>query len=203
MLLNRNFHGPTLSSDMGGSILEHIVTKEWSVPLCLVYLASFWYRGEAEGVPSVRRHQELTPCQMDTVPASSKMDSPLAKAALIKVGHSPLIFKKGQNPQQQLWDKSEKTRKKKTAVTKTWEGGVGEGAAGTRAGIPLQPVEKTVMTQVDLMQHINHVKADIHTAAKNPMPEQVVMPWRKLPPVERLHWSRFAGSIYDPVGNPC
>ena len=40
----------------------------------------------------MRRCQKLPPCQMETVPAGSKMDPPLGKAEpIIKVGSSAVI----------------------------------------------------------------------------------------------------------------
>jgi len=45
-------------------------------------MAGFGSR-EATGVPSERRCQKLHPCLIELVPASSKMDPPLAKAESI------------------------------------------------------------------------------------------------------------------------
>lgn len=49
--------------------------------MCWVYVSGGW--GEASGVPSVRRHQELPSYQTELVSATSKMDPPLAEADTI------------------------------------------------------------------------------------------------------------------------
>jgi len=61
-----------------------------------------------------------------------------------------------------------------SAETKVSEGG-GGGAPGTRAEVPLQPVEKTMVRQAVYLQPVEaHGGADIHLQpVEDPKPEQV------------------------------
>jgi len=62
-----------------------------------------------------------------------------------------------------------------SADTKVSEEGGGAGGPGTRAEIPLQPVEKTVVRQVVPLKPMEvHSGADIHLQpVKDPTPEKV------------------------------
>ena len=109
---------------------------------------------------------------------------------------------------------------KSPADSKDNEAGRGGGAPGTRAEIPLQPMEKTMVKQVVLQPTENHYEADnhttacggLHTGASGCILKKAVILWRlhtaagswqELWPMERSpHRSRFSGRSCDPVGDP-
>lgn len=51
--------------------------------VCIGFMWQGFFCGGYAEVASVRRHQRLPPCQTESVPASSKIDPPLAKAETI------------------------------------------------------------------------------------------------------------------------
>ena len=73
------------------------------------------------------------------------------------------------------------------AETKVSEDGGGGGTAGTRAEIPLQPVVKTMVMQVVLLEPMEvHGGSDMHLQpTENPTPEQVDVPEGSCGPVRR------------------
>ncbi|GAB0207045.1 epimerase family protein SDR39U1 [Grus japonensis] len=120
---------------------------------------------------SVRRCQKLPPCQTEPVPASSKMDPPLAKAETISNGGSASVItylRKGKNccATAAGREEQEKCERNNHADTKVSEEGGGGGGPGARAEIPLQPMVKTIVRQVVPLQPMEvHSGADIHPAA--------------------------------------
>ncbi|GAB0182692.1 junction-mediating and -regulatory protein-like [Grus japonensis] len=94
------------------------------------------------------------------MPASSKMDPPLAKAEPISDGGSAsglTELRRGKKPaqhQEQLQPERGMRRCERNnfADTKVSEDGGGGGAPGTRAKIPLQPVVKAMVKQAVPLQ---------------------------------------------------
>ncbi|GAB0178358.1 zinc finger and BTB domain-containing protein 5 [Grus japonensis] len=143
----------------------------------------------AAGVASVRRHQELPPCEIQLVTACSKTDLPLPKAGPIsQAGGASAIMclrKRKSHCAAAVRERSEKKcERNNSADTKVSEEGGGEGAPGARAEIPLQPMEKTMVRQAVTQQPMeDHARVDIHLQpVEDPMPEQVACPNRSCSP---------------------
>ncbi|GAB0188514.1 acid sphingomyelinase-like phosphodiesterase 3b [Grus japonensis] len=91
------------------------------------------------------------------MPAGSKVDPPLAKAEPISDGGSASGIKELRRGKKLLWQLQPERgvricERNSSADTKvSAEGGAG-GAPGARAEIPLQPVEKTMMSQAVPLQ---------------------------------------------------
>ncbi|GAB0180448.1 AN1-type zinc finger protein 5-like [Grus japonensis] len=121
------------------------------------------------------------------MPATSKMDPPLAKAKPISdSGSASGITELG------------RCERNDSADTKaSAEGGAG-GAPGSGAEIPLQPMEKTMVRQaVPLQPMEDDGGADIHLQPmEDPTPEQVETPEGGCDPVGSPRWSRLlAGPV--------
>jgi len=85
-----------------------------------------------------------------------------------------------------------------SADTKVYEEGGAGGGPGTRAEIPLQPMEKTTVSQnVPLQPMEVHCRADLHLQPmEDSKPEQVDVPQGGYDPVGSLCWSRLlAGPV--------
>ncbi|GAB0180481.1 hypothetical protein GRJ2_000513400 [Grus japonensis] len=160
------------------------------------------------------------------MPASSKMDPPLAKAKPISDGGSAsgiTWLRRGKNHQEQLQPargvrRCERNNPADTKVSA--EGGAG-GAPGAGAEIPLQPLEKTMVRQAVPLQPTEvHGGAEIPAAAHGGphagaggCPKEAVTlwearagagSWQDLWPHRKRspHWSRFGGRTCDPMGDP-
>ncbi|GAB0179406.1 hypothetical protein GRJ2_000405900 [Grus japonensis] len=137
------------------------------------------------------------------MPAGSKTDPPLAKAKPINHGGSAsgvtCLRRKKTAVQQQLEERGvRRCESNNSADTKVSAEGGGGGAAGARAEIPLQPVDKTMVRQAVPLQTMEvNGGADIHLQpVGDPMPEQVDAPKGGCDPVESPHWSRLlAGPV--------
>ncbi|GAB0209312.1 AN1-type zinc finger protein 5-like [Grus japonensis] len=83
--------------------------------------------------------------------------------------------------------------------TKVSEEGGGEGNPGTRAEIPLQSVEKTMVRQAVPLQPMEvNGGADIHLQPmEDPIPEQVDTPEGGFDPVGSPQWSKFLAGPVD------
>ncbi|GAB0186125.1 mitochondrial enolase superfamily member 1 [Grus japonensis] len=135
---------------------------------------------EAIGVASVRCHHKLPPCVTEPIPASSKMDLPLAKAEPISDSGSTsgiTYLRKGKKLLcNSSWERRVRIHERNnSADTKVSEEGGGGGAPGAGAEIPLQPMEKTMVKQAVPLQPMEvNGGADIHLQPmEDPMPEQV------------------------------
>jgi len=194
------------------------------VSQCIGFTWQGFGRGGSAGVNSVRC-QKLLQCWTKPVPAGSKMDPLLAKAESINdVGSTALIYlrKSRRVAQQQLVEREEIIcETNNSADTKVSKEGGGRGVPGTGAEISLQPVVKTMVTQVVPLQSMEaHGGADVHTAACGGHPtgaggralnESAACGalqagagfWQELQPMERSPLrSRFSASTCDPVGDP-
>ncbi|GAB0184906.1 epimerase family protein SDR39U1 [Grus japonensis] len=138
------------------------------------------------------------------MPASSKTDPPLAKVEPISTSVITYL-RRGKKASGQLLQPERGMRRcerNSSADPKVSAEGGGGGAPGTRAEIPLQPVEKTMVRQAVHLQpmevdggadiHLQPMKvdggADIHLQPmEDPMLEQV----------------EASEGGYDPVGSPC
>ena len=82
-------------------------------------------------------------------------------------------------------------------TTKVSEEGGRGGAPGTRAEIPLQPMEKTLVRQAVPLQPMEvHGGAEIHLQPVEDLtPEQVDVPKGGCGPVESLCWSRLLAGL--------
>ncbi|GAB0205881.1 acid sphingomyelinase-like phosphodiesterase 3b [Grus japonensis] len=146
------------------------------------------------------------------MPDGSKTDPPLAKAEPISDGRgaSGIMYLKKKKPV----TNPNKTKKhflqadrgvrrcerNNPADTKVSAEGGGGRAPGTRAEIPLQPLEKTMVRQaVPLQPMEGHGGADIHLQlVEDPTPEQVEAPEGGCDPVGSPHWSKFLAGPVDP-----
>ena len=161
--------------------------------VCWVYVARFCQRGST-GVASVRRCQKLPWCLIQPVPASSKMDLPLAKAKAISSGGSTSVIRYVRRGGKLRRERGVRICKRKnSADVKVSEGGRG-GAPGAIAKIPLQLVVKTMVRQAVPLQSMEvHGGADIHLQPmEGPTLEQVDA-WRKVwphgdPMLEQVCW---------------
>ncbi|KAJ7416343.1 protein pxr1-like [Pitangus sulphuratus] len=149
------------------------------------------------------------------MPASSKMDPPLAKAKPISYGDGITGITARE---ERIWVRNS------SADTKTSETTEGGGAPGAKVEIPLQSMGKFTVTQAVLLQSKEvHGGADIHLQPlEEPTPKQVGAQSRQQPcgklMLEQVpgrtcgtvatggerssHRSRFAGRICDPMGDP-
>ncbi|XP_076192179.1 uncharacterized protein LOC143159361 isoform X1 [Aptenodytes patagonicus] len=99
-----------------------------------VYQSRFWQQG--------RQAAEVTPCRPQTVPAVSAKD-PLQDTAQPSSQVGGTFVKRPDN------QRNERKKVRNSSMnTKVREEGGGEGAPGTRADTPLQPVEKTTLEQI-------------------------------------------------------
>jgi len=109
------------------------------------------------------------------------------------------------------------------ADTKVSAEGGGGGASGTGAEIPLQPLEKIMVSQVVPLQSMDvHGGADLHRqpmergchAGAGRCSKEAVTPWgahagpsscqdRWTHGERSPRWSRLAGRACDPMGDPC
>ncbi|GAB0210172.1 hypothetical protein GRJ2_003483000 [Grus japonensis] len=143
------------------------------------------------------------------MPASSKTDPLLAKAEPISDSGSTSVItylRRGKNCcTTAAAERGVRICERNNSADTKGSGGGGGGVPGTRAEIPLQPVEKTIVRQAVPLQPMEvNGGADIHLQPlEDPTPEQVDVPKGDCDSVESLHWSRFAGRTCDPVGNPC
>jgi len=122
----------------------------------------FGSRG-ATGVASVRSCQKLPLCLIEPVPVSSKMDPPLAKAKPVSNDGSTSGITYLRSRKKTLLKNIFPAggRSGNPTDTKVSEEGGGRGAPGTRAEVPLQPMEV-------------HGGADLHLQPmEDPTPEQV------------------------------
>ncbi|PKU41580.1 protein pxr1-like [Limosa lapponica baueri] len=107
------------------------------------------------GVASVRRHQKLSPCWLETVAASFEMDLPLAKAEpSSNVGSaSGITCEKGSKLLcNSSWERGVRIcERNNSADTTVSEEGRGRGLPGGGAQIPPQRVVKTMVTQVAVL----------------------------------------------------
>ncbi|GAB0176471.1 hypothetical protein GRJ2_000112300 [Grus japonensis] len=124
------------------------------------------------------------------MPAGSKMDPLLAKAEPISDGGSTsgvTELRRGKKHQEQLQTERgvRRCERNNPADTKVSEEGGRGGAPGTKAEIPLQPIEKTMVRQAVPLQPMEvNGGADIHLQpVEDPMLEQSVP--EGLLPVER------------------
>lgn len=114
---------------------------QWNLgQLHWVCMASFWYWGCYRGW----FHEKLPPCQTETMPASSILDTPLAKAKFSRYSGSlsALMYcRRKRNYHVDVISAREgQAERNKSADTKvTTERGIG-GTPGTRAEVLLQPV---------------------------------------------------------------
>ena len=202
----------------------------WTLPVylkekkyqCTGFLWKGFYSSGTMGVASVRSCQKFSPCLIKPVPASSKkMDRLLAKAEPISDGGSSSVTtylrREKKKPSITAFSARERRwcERNSSAHTQVREGG-GGGAPGTRAEIPLQLMEKTLVRQAVPQQSMKvHSEADIHL---QPMEDPTLEPeedcdpvgsprWSRLwagpvnPRRERSPcWSRFAGRTCDPAG---
>ncbi|XP_076192180.1 uncharacterized protein LOC143159361 isoform X2 [Aptenodytes patagonicus] len=100
----------------------------------VVYQSRFWQQG--------RQAAEVTPCRPQTVPAVSAKD-PLQDTAQPSSQVGGTFVKRPDN------QRNERKKVRNSSMnTKVREEGGGEGAPGTRADTPLQPVEKTTLEQI-------------------------------------------------------
>jgi len=129
----------------------------------------------------VRRCQKLPLCPTEPTPAGSKTDPLLAKAEPTSDSGSTsgiTELSRGKKPAQRQLQPERGVRKHERnnpAATKVSEGGVGGAAPGTRAEIPLQSMEKTMVREdVPLQPMEVHAGGDIHLQPREePTPEQV------------------------------
>ncbi|GAB0180080.1 epimerase family protein SDR39U1 [Grus japonensis] len=117
------------------------------------------------------------------MPAGSKTDPLLAKAEPISDSGSAsgiTELRRGENNQEQLPPERGVRihERNNSADTQVTEEGGGGGAPGTRADIPLQPMEKTMVRQAVPLQPMEvHGGADIHLQPmEDPTSEQVETP---------------------------
>ncbi|GAB0205849.1 acid sphingomyelinase-like phosphodiesterase 3b [Grus japonensis] len=155
------------------------------------------------------------------MPTVSKTDPPLAKAEPISDSGSTsgitYLRREKNKPvvQQQLERGVRRCERNNSADTKVREEG-GGGAPGTRAEIPLQPLEKTMVRQAVPLQPMEvHGEADIHLQPmEDPTLEQSVPEGlhpmgqthagavgEELQPVGRTHVGEVGGGL-SPVGGP-
>jgi len=159
------------------------IGQEWYLPVSSLLAVSRWpevlglcgkvlVAGEVTGMASMRSCKKLPSYLIETMPAGSKMDPPLAKAKPISDdGSSSVItyLRRGKNC---CTTAAGRLRERNnSADTKVSEGGGG----GAGVEIPLQPMEKTMLRQGVPPQYMEvHSGADIHLQPmENPTPEQV------------------------------
>ncbi|KAK4807043.1 hypothetical protein QYF61_018384 [Mycteria americana] len=110
-------------------------------------------KGESEKTHG-SRCQKLPPCPIEPVPAGSKMDPPLAKAEPTSDSGSASVIiylRRGKNCCTTAAERGVRICERNNyADTKVSEEGGGGGAPGTGAEIPLQPMVKTMLEQVDV-----------------------------------------------------
>ena len=129
----------------------------------------------------MKRHQKLSPCWTELVPAGSKIDLLLAKAEPISNGGSTsgitCLRRRKVTAQQQLQVKRgvRICERNNSADTKVSEEGGGGGAPGAGAEIPLQPMVKTMVRQAVPLQPMEvNSGAGIHLQPmEDPILEQV------------------------------
>ncbi|GAB0178026.1 acid sphingomyelinase-like phosphodiesterase 3b [Grus japonensis] len=139
------------------------------------------------------------------MPAGSKTDLPLAKAEPISDGGSTSAknrVKKGEKKQSSYNLQPERgvrrCERKNSADPKVSAEGGGGGAPGTRAEIPLQPLEKTMVRQAVYLKPMEeNAGADIHLQPmEDPTPEQVDAPKGGCDPMGIPRWSKLlAGPV--------
>ncbi|GAB0181680.1 EH domain-containing protein 4 [Grus japonensis] len=161
------------------------------------------------------------------MPASSKMDPLLAKAKPISGGGSAsgvTELTRGKKPaqqKQQLGTAVRRCERNSPADTKVSAEGGGGGTPGTRAEIPLQPMEKTMVRQAVSLQPMEDdggaeippvARGGPHTGAGG-CPKEAVTPWKAHAGASSLqdlwtrgerspHQGRFAGRTCDLMGDP-
>jgi len=84
-----------------------------------------------------------------------------------------------------------------SADTKVSEGG-GEGASGTRAEVPLQPIEKTMVKQVVSLQPVEDHTEQICTYSPWKAPRQSSWAPKGSHRMGSPHWSRLLAGPVDP-----
>ncbi|KAK4810890.1 hypothetical protein QYF61_013298 [Mycteria americana] len=114
---------------------------------------SDWALGEKENSAALNKVIQRVTRSKKPVPAGSKMDLPLAKAEPISdVGSTSVItyLRREKNlPRNSSRNRGmRKCERNSYADTKVNEEGGGGGAPGARAEIPLQPMVKTMVTQI-------------------------------------------------------
>lgn len=117
---------------------------------------------------SVRRHQEFSPCQWETVPSGSKMGMPLAKDEPVSDAVGTFVIngfsgKKDCTAAERGVRKCQRNRPENTKVSE--QGGWGC-APRTRTKTSLQTVMKTMVTQAAFLQpKEDHGGSDTHPSA--------------------------------------
>lgn len=104
-----------------------------------------------------KKRPEAAPCWTDPLLAQAEPTS----------GTSVMTnLEKDKKPVQHLWERNEKTWENQPCRCQGQWRRKGWSSAGTRAEIPLQPIEKTMTMQVVLLQPVEyHSGANIHSAA--------------------------------------
>ncbi|XP_072707914.1 uncharacterized protein [Ciconia boyciana] len=138
------------------------------------------------------------------MPASSKVDLPLAKAEPVGDGGSAsgitYLRSGGKTAQLQMERGVRICERNSPADTKASEERGGGGAPGAGAEIPLQPLVKTMVRQAVPLQPMEvHGGADIHLQpVEDPTPERVDAPKGVCDPMESPRWSRLLAGPVDP-----
>lgn len=119
---------------------------------------------------SVRRDQELPPCQREPAPAGSKTDTLPSKYNPLSSTEGASVItdlKHGKKTCTAAVRKRSEKKVRETSIVDTKVGeGRGGGGRGVRVKIHLQPVEKTMVKQVDSQKPMeDHIGAHIHSTA--------------------------------------
>lgn len=135
------------------------------------------------GVASERRHQEPPLFQTEPVPVGSKLDPLLPKAEPIsEAGDTSVTINLRKSKNHCAGAVRERNRKnvreRTLQTTRSVKKELGGGSPSAKAEIPLQPVKKTMVTQVVSLQPMeDHAAADIHSQpVEDPSLEQVDVP---------------------------
>jgi len=145
---------------------------------------------------------KLPPCPTEPMLAGSKMDLLLAKAEPIGDGGSAsgiTVRKRGKNCcRTASGERSENVcERNNSADPKVSEKGVGGGAPGTRAEVPLQPMGQAVPLQTMEI----HGGADLHLQSmEGTLRWSRGMPEGGCDPVGSLCWNRLLAGHVDPRG---
>jgi len=166
-------------------------------------------------VASVIRCQKLPICPIEPVPGGSQTDPLLATVEPISNGGSAsgiTYLRRGKNlvEWQLQWERGVRTCERNNSADIKVSAGEGGGAPDAGAGVPLQPVEQTLVRQADPAALEAHGGADPHPQpGEDPTLEQgmpeggsdpmgsprwsrllpgAVAPWREEPMLEQVCW---------------
>jgi len=142
------FYQQKLKILKGQTIINIKVRKSHAaVHMCIGFAWQGFGSRAATGVASVRNCWKLPLGLTQPVPASSKMDLPLAKAKLITGGGSASVITYLRRGTRNLQQERGICARNNSADTEVSEEGGEGGAAGTGAEILLQPMMKTKVRQ--------------------------------------------------------